>query len=186
MVKDTDTCLIGQPQDGQEWTSTIHKDWLLAVIGVRAYYRPFFSQVIGVSLARCRHEKKGGEMPVKDVLDKFWRTRNGPVVLATVSAQGLPNAAYCEAVNVYGEDKIVIADHGFEYTRQNILAGSKGAILFSTNDGKSHQVKGAIEYQTEGPIYDDMKKWLYPRFAGHAAITLTVEEIHSGTKKLYG
>lgn len=125
-------------------------------------------------------------MPVKDVLDKFWRKRSGPVVLATVSLEGLPNAAYCEAVNVYGDDKMVIADNGFEYTRMNILAGSRGAILFSTDDGKSYQVKGPLDYQIAGPIYDDMMKWLYPRFAGKAAITLTVEEIHTGSSKLFG
>lgn len=125
-------------------------------------------------------------MPVKDVLDQFWRKRSGPVVLATVNADGLPNATYCEAVNVYREDKIVIADNGFEYTRQNILAGSKGCILFSTEDGKSYQVKGPMEYQTRGEIYDDMMKWLYPRFAGNAAIALTVEEIDRGSEKLCG
>ncbi|MBU0595228.1 pyridoxamine 5'-phosphate oxidase family protein [Candidatus Bipolaricaulota bacterium] len=125
-------------------------------------------------------------MPVKDVLDEFWRKRSGPVVLATVSASGLPNAAYCEAVNVFREDKIVIADNGFECTRRNILAGSKGCILFSTEDGRSYQVKGPMEYQTEGPIYDDMMRWLYPRFAGKAAIALTIEEIDRGSEKLYG
>lgn len=124
-------------------------------------------------------------MPVKDVLDQFWRKRSGPVVLATVSIEGLPNAAYCEAVSVYGEDKLVIADNGFEYTRLNILAGSKGAILFCTDDGKSYQVKGPLEYQTKGDIYDDMMEWLYPRFAGQAAIALTVEEIHSGSVRLH-
>jgi len=125
-------------------------------------------------------------MPVKDVLDEFWQKRSGPVVLATVSLEGLPNAAYCEAVNVYGDDKIVIADNGFEYTRLNILGGSRGAILFSTDDGKSYQVKGPLDYQTDGPIYDDMMKWLYPSLAGKAAIALTVEEIHTGSSKLFG
>lgn len=125
-------------------------------------------------------------MPVKDVLNQFWRKRSSPVVLATVNTEGLPNVTYCEAANVYGEDKIVIADNGFEYTRLNILAGSKGALLFSTEDGKSYQVKGPLEHQTEGEIYDDMMKWLYPRFVGKAAIALTVDEIHSGSAKLFG
>lgn len=108
------------------------------------------------------------------------------MILATVSADGLPNAAYCDAVNIYQDDKIVVADNDFECTRRNILVGSKGCILFSTEDGKSYQVKGPMEYQTRGEIFDDMMRWLCPRFAGKAAIALTVEEIDRGSEKLYG
>ena len=72
----------------------------------------------------------------------------------------------------------------FDKTRSNILTGSKGAILFITNEDKAFQVKGTIEYQTEGDVFEDMKKWNPKQHPGHAAAILKVEEVYSGAEKL--
>ena len=113
-----------------------------------------------------------------------WEKRQGPVVLTTVDSENVPNAIYATCVSKFDEGKIVIADNYFDKTRKNILAGSRGSVLFITGDGKAFQVKGALEYHKEGPIFDDMKKWNPARHPGHAAAVLIVEEVYAGAEKL--
>ena len=117
-------------------------------------------------------------------VSKAWDERKGPVIFATVDENGVPNAIYVTCVNKFSEDTIVIADNFFDKTRKNIIAGSKGSILFITNEDKSFQVKGSIEYHKEGDIFKDMKKWNPKQHPGHAATALKVEEAYSGSEKL--
>jgi predicted pyridoxine 5'-phosphate oxidase superfamily flavin-nucleotide-binding protein len=117
-------------------------------------------------------------------VSKAWDERKGPIVFATVDEHGVPNAIWATCVSKYNESTLVIADNYFDKTRKNILAGSKGSVLFITNEGKSFQVKGPIEYHTEGSIFEDMKNWNPTKHPGHAATVLKVEEVYSGSKKL--
>lgn len=117
-------------------------------------------------------------------VSKAWDDREGPIVLSTVNGDGIPNAIYATCVSKFNDSTIVIANNYFSKTLQNILAGSKGTILFLTKEGKSYQLKGRIEYHKEGPIYEDMKKWNPEKHPGHAAAALNVEEVYSGAEKL--
>jgi len=113
-----------------------------------------------------------------------WDERKGPIIFTTVDENEVPNAIYASCVNKFDEDRIVIADNYFDKTRKNILAGSKGSILFITNEGKAFQVKGTIEYHKEGEIFENMKTWNPKQHPGHAAAVLKVEEVYSGAEKL--
>jgi len=62
--------------------------------------------------------------------------------------------------------------------------GSSASFLFITDEDKSYQVKGNIEYLTSGPIFDDMKQWNPEKHPGHAAVAVVVKEIFSGSEKL--
>ena len=115
---------------------------------------------------------------------KAWENREGPIILSTVNTDGIPNAIYASCVSKFSEDTIVVANNYFSKTLENILAGSKGSILFITKEGKSYQIKGSIEYHKEGSIFEDMKKWNPKRHPGHAATALKVEEVYMGAKKL--
>lgn len=115
---------------------------------------------------------------------KAWEKRKGAVVLTTVDKDGVPNSIYATCVNKYDEETIVVADNYFDKTQKNILAGSKGSVLFITDEGASFQIKGRIEYLKDGPVFDDMKKWNPTKHPGHAAAALKVEEVYSGAKKL--
>lgn len=117
-------------------------------------------------------------------VSKAWDDREGPIVLATINKDGIPNAIYATCVSKYNEDTLVIANNYFSKTLQNIQAGSQGTILFITKEGTSYQVKGRIEYHEAGAIYDDMKKWNPAKHPGHAAAALKVEEVYSGAEKL--
>jgi len=113
-----------------------------------------------------------------------WEDRNGAVVLATVDKNGVPNIIYATCVAVHGDDQLVVADNYFDKTRKNLLAGSRGAILFITKSGKAYQVKGNLEYHTEGPVFDHMKTWNPKQHPGNAAAALHVEEVYSGAERL--
>ena len=119
-------------------------------------------------------------------VSKAWDDRKGPTIFTTVDANGVPNAIYATCVSKFDEDTLVIADNYFDKTRKNIRAGSKGSILFITNEGKAFQVKGTVEYHTEGEFFEDMKKWNPKQNPGHAAAILKVEEVYSGAEKLSG
>jgi len=114
-----------------------------------------------------------------------WADRESPSILATVEADGAPNAIYVTCVSMFGEDRVVIADNYFHKTRANILAGSKGALLFRSKDGTQYQIKGSFAYHTEGAIFEDMKEWNLPGKPGNAAAALQIEEIYSGATRLY-
>ncbi|MBN2863906.1 MAG: pyridoxamine 5'-phosphate oxidase family protein, partial [Bacteroidales bacterium] len=92
-------------------------------------------------------------------VSKAWEMHEGPVVLATVDKDGVPNVIYATCVSKFSEDTIVVANNYFNKTLDNIFSGSKGSILFITKEKKSYQIKGSIEYHEKGAVYDDMKKW---------------------------
>ncbi|VGO18755.1 pyridoxamine 5'-phosphate oxidase family protein [Pontiella sulfatireligans] len=117
-------------------------------------------------------------------VSKAWDNRKDPAIFSTVDKNGVPNTIYVTCVSKFGEDTIVVADNYFDKTRNNILAGSKGSILFMTNEDKAFQVKGSIECYKEGDVFENMKKWNPEQHPGHAAVALKIEEVYSGAEKL--
>ena len=113
-----------------------------------------------------------------------WEDRDGPVILATVNPEGLPNIIYASCVSAFGEDRLVVADNYFDKTRKNLRNGGKGSILFRCKKGKAYQVKGTLEYHKNGEIFDHMKTWNPSEHPGHGAVSLRIEEVYSGAEKL--
>ena len=113
-----------------------------------------------------------------------WDDRDGPVILATVSPDGMPNIIYATCVGLFGDSQLVVADNYFDKTRRNLLAGGKGALLFRSKNGKAYQVKGTLEYHTNGEVFEQMKTWNPPQHPGHGAAALRIEEVYSGAEKL--
>jgi len=119
-----------------------------------------------------------------EIVSKAWENREGPVILSTVDKVGNPNAIYATCTSKYSEEIIVVANNYFSKTLENMLAGSKGSILFITKEGKSYQIKGSLEYHKTGPLYEDMKKWNPKKHPGHGAAALIVEDVFTGAEKL--
>ena len=117
-------------------------------------------------------------------VSKAWENRKGPVILTTVSKEGTPNSIYATCVSKYSEDTLVVANNYFSKTLKNIEAGSSASILFITPEKKAYQVKGRIEYHTDGPVFEDMKKWNPEKHPGHAATALKVEAVYKGAEQL--
>ena len=139
------------------------------------------------TLARRHHpdlDRGDKRLKIPSIVKEAWEAREGPVVLATVDGAGQPNAIYATCVKRYDDERIVVADNFFDKTRRNILAGSRGAVLFITRDKKAYQLKGILEYHEGGPVFEDMKRWNPEQHPGHAAAVLLVREIFSGAKAL--
>ena len=117
-------------------------------------------------------------------VSQAWDNREGPAILVTVNQDGIPNAIYATCVSRYDEARFVIADNYFNKTRENVLTGCQASLLFMTEDRKSYQIKGDIEYQTEGEIFENMKHWSPSRHPEHAAAVIKVRSIYSGAKQL--
>jgi len=113
-----------------------------------------------------------------------WENREGPIIFSTVDEDGVPNAIYATCVSKFSKDTIVVANNYFSKTLKNIHAGSKGSILFITKEGKAYQIKGSIDYFTNGTIFEDMRNWNPDKHPGHGAAALKVEEVYTGAERL--
>jgi predicted pyridoxine 5'-phosphate oxidase superfamily flavin-nucleotide-binding protein len=115
-----------------------------------------------------------------------WENKKAEIVFTTVSKDSVSNSIYATCTSLFDGNKIIVANNFFDKTLNNILSGSKGSILFITKDEKpkAYQIKGSIEYVTEGPAFDNMKEWNPKQLPGHGAAVLTAEEIYSGAEKL--
>lgn len=116
---------------------------------------------------------------------KAWDEHDGPFVFTTVDTDAMPNTIYVTCVKRISDDKIVLADNKLSKTKENIKSGSKATLLYITKEKKAFQLKGSLDYLTEGDVYEDMKNgWLDKKYPGHGAVLLNVEEVYSGAEKL--
>lgn len=117
------------------------------------------------------------------VLDA-WEKKEPKLVFSTVDSDGNPNSVWVTCVKLLDDQRILIVNNFFDKTLHNILAGSYGSLLFIAPEREAYQLKGPLEYYTEGPVYDDMKAWLDPKFAGVGAVVMKVNTIYYGAEKV--
>jgi len=114
-----------------------------------------------------------------------WRGKTMPATLATVSEDGEPNVIYTSFVQYHGDDRFIFTDHYFNKTRDNILNGSSGALLFISPDGRSsYQLKGKLTLQEDGELYQQMKRGMPPTLPGRAIVILDVDSVYRGGDRL--
>jgi predicted pyridoxine 5'-phosphate oxidase superfamily flavin-nucleotide-binding protein len=121
---------------------------------------------------------------IPEEVKKAWDSKQDPIVLTTVSKQGVPNSIYATCVALFEDSYVLVANNKFKKTYQNIMENDKATLLFITKEKKAYQIKGKIKYETEGKAFDDMKKWNRPDLAGYGVAKLEVEEIYSGANKI--
>ncbi|WP_096433490.1 pyridoxamine 5'-phosphate oxidase family protein [Labilibaculum antarcticum] len=121
-----------------------------------------------------------------EIVKSAWENKKAEVVFTTVSEDSISNSIYATCTSLFDGNKIIVANNFFDKTMKNILSGSKGSILFITKDEKpkAYQIKGSIEYMTEGEAFENMKEWNPKQLPGHGAAVITAEEIYSGAEKL--
>jgi len=117
------------------------------------------------------------------IIDEWKSIVKGPVT-TTVDSEGNTNSIYATCVSIYDGEKILVANNFFGKTFKNIENGCKGNFLFLTEEGKSYQLKGTFAHYTEGPMFNDMKKWNPESLPGVGVAVLTVDEIFSGSEKI--
>ena len=113
-----------------------------------------------------------------------WENRERRTVLTTVDANGAPDTVWILCVERYGDEGVVIANNSMSKTLANIENGCAGSLLYIAPERESYQVKGRIENHTEGPVFDDMKRWLDPKYPGRSAILLRSDEVWYGSKRV--
>lgn len=115
-----------------------------------------------------------------------WEEREGPLVLITVSKDGIPNAIYASIVKILADGRIAVADNYFDKTKRNIKEDNcQASALFIAKGHKSYQIKGSIEYHTQGPLYDEMLTWADPKHPRKGVAILNAEEVYRGNVRLF-
>lgn len=115
---------------------------------------------------------------------KDWENRAGSVVLSTVDSDGTPNSIYATCVGLFEDSQIVVANNYFDKTMKNIQAGSRASVVFLTEEKKSYQVKGSLEYHENGPVFDFMNSWTPEKYPRHGAVAVNIDALYSGADKL--
>lgn len=113
-----------------------------------------------------------------------WENRQEQMVFTTCDQDNIPNAIWVICAKLINDSQFVIANNAFHKTLNNISLGSKGSLLYIAPERETYQVKGTLEYYTDGPIYENMKKWLDPKFPGKGALVLNIEEVYYGAKRV--
>jgi len=113
-----------------------------------------------------------------------WNNHDERMVLTTTNQDNSPNSIWVICAKLINDEQFVIANNAFCKTLQNINLGSKGSLLYIAPERESYQVKGKLEYHTDGPVYDDMKNWLDPKFPGKGALVLNIEEVYYGAEQV--
>lgn len=114
-----------------------------------------------------------------------WKNSQPLMVFSTVDKHGEPNSVWVLCVKMLDEKRILIANNFFNKTLDNINNNSRGSLLMIAPEREAYQIKGSLEYYTEGKVYDDMKAWLDPKFAGVGATILNIETIFYGAEKVF-
>ena len=108
--------------------------------------------------------------------------KNGMWDLATC-ADGEPNVVPVAFKDVIPEDKLVVGDVFLDTTLKNIAANN-GKIAVSVYDAQNlegYQVKGTVQYVTEGEVVETFKNMVEKMFNGAAtakgALIITPEKV---------
>lgn len=113
-----------------------------------------------------------------------WQKREPRMIFTTVDSSSTPNAVWVLCVKQLDDQRILIANNFFSKTLDNINSGSTGSLLMIAPEREAYQIKGSLDYFTSGPVYDDMKAWLDPKFSGVGAVILSIESIFYGAERV--
>ncbi len=119
---------------------------------------------------------------VQEVINK-----QSPVPVATADPDGKPNVIFVGFLRIVDDETIQIADNFFDKTAANMEANPQVSIVgYDGEAKKSFQVKGRVEIVTKGPVYEDVKAWVYAKskaLPAKAAVVMHVEEVYDA---MYG
>jgi predicted pyridoxine 5'-phosphate oxidase superfamily flavin-nucleotide-binding protein len=122
--------------------------------------------------------------PLPPAVIEAWDERDPLCILTTVATDGMPNTIYVSVVGLFDRSTFFVANNAFHKTARNIHAGSKASLLFITKAGKAFQIKGPVELQDCGPVFEAMKKMNPKQYPGHSVAVLRAEEVFAGRDQL--
>ena len=107
-----------------------------------------------------------------------------PVVFATASREGVPNAIWASCCKLLDDGRFVIADNYFDKTRANVMENQRVAVTALSDEVGSVQIKGRCARLTQGPEYEDMLKWVSEKHPRRAACVIAIDEVWNGSTKI--
>ena len=114
--------------------------------------------------------------------------KTSPICIATSDKNGVPNINYVSFLKEYDDETIVLADNKYFKTLNNLKTNPVLSFVVLDPDAKkAYQVKGKIEYITEGEKFDYTVEWVKskrPDLTPKGAVFMTVDEIYCGAEKL--
>lgn len=113
-----------------------------------------------------------------------WESREGPSVLCTVNSKNEPNAIYASYVGIYDIERFYIVNHFMNKTHQNIEAGSKGSLLFFSDDQGAYQIKGSFIHLEQGEEYQKIIQGMPEGLPSKEVILLVASEVYTGSKRV--
>ena len=111
-----------------------------------------------------------------------------PYCIATSDSNGVANIVYVTFLKYFDESTVVIADNKFAKTFDNLKEnGNISFVVMDSDTKKAFQLKGKVEYYTEGEKYQFVSDWVHskrPDINTKGAVYLKIEEIYFGSEKI--
>lgn len=99
--------------------------------------------------------------------------------LSTISSDGLLNVVPVSSVRVF-DGKIVLVNYFMQKTLENIISNNQVAfVAWSKMIG--YQIKGSVEYQNSGEIFEDVVSWIKETIPGRVVkgvLIINPNEVH--------
>jgi len=99
--------------------------------------------------------------------------------LATISSDGLLNVIPVSSVRVF-DGKIVLVNYFMQKTLENLNSNNQVAfVAWSKMIG--YQIKGSVEYQDSGEIFEDVVSWIKETIPGRVVkgvLIINPNEVH--------
>ncbi|MBN1682631.1 pyridoxamine 5'-phosphate oxidase family protein [Candidatus Bathyarchaeota archaeon] len=105
------------------------------------------------------------------------------IPFATASKNGIPNVALVGMWWWEDEETLVVVDNYLNKTKTNFMENPVAAFN-GWADGKSYLVKGNVEYQTSGTLYEKVRIRATSgqrQFPGKAAVVIKITEVFQET-----
>ena len=115
---------------------------------------------------------------IKEVVSK-----QAPLPIATADKNGIPNVVFVGMWKFLDDETILFVDNFFNKTEKNVKANPNMAIVAYDGEAKkSYQIKGTIDIETSGPMFDIAKEMAdSKKLPGKAAFVFKVKEIYNAT-----
>ncbi len=103
-----------------------------------------------------------------------------PLPVATANTNGYPNVVFVTMWKIIDDETLLFVDNLLNKTRSNLEENPNMALVaYDSDSKKSYQIKGSIEIETKGPMYDMAKEMASAKKQpGKAAVVFHVKEIY--------
>ena len=91
---------------------------------------------------------------IKEIFEK-----QGAIVLATATRDGVPNVVPANAKKILDDETILISDQFFGKTLKNIQQNPQVALTIWENL-EGYQIKGSVTIETSGKRFEETAQWI--------------------------